>query len=75
MNRKEPTVKEMLARREREVRIVQAIVGGIVGAVVAGGGYSHYSSGPELLVVGVIGGVSGAVGGYYAPPWLSSVEH
>lgn len=76
MNPKEPTIKARLAQREREIRVVQAVVGGIVGAVggASGAGYLTYTGGVATLVVGLIGAVLGAVGGYYAPPWLSSLE-
>jgi hypothetical protein len=66
MPQREPTFKESMAKREREIRIVQGIFGGVSGAVVAG-----YFFGTIGVIVGAIAGASA---GYAKPLWRSGLD-
>jgi hypothetical protein len=75
MSKLDPKIAEAFRRDERQVRVVQAVVGVIVGACGAAfvtmrcGG-----SGLEMLLWSLGGAVSGGVGGYHAPPWQTAID-
>jgi branched-subunit amino acid ABC-type transport system permease component len=75
-------LREMERRNERQMRIVQAIVGTVCGA---GAGfviviqisrfwYTSHSLGWPLLIVVLISAVLGGLAGYYGNTWQGAVD-
>lgn len=71
----DPQIEAGFRRDERQMRIVQAVVGALIGA-----GVSLYcclratDTGWEMLAWVIGGAVSGAVAGYLAPPWSTALD-
>jgi len=75
MRKLSPEIQAMIARREREVRTVQAVIGAVSGFV--GGGVLAarcYASGPIIAVSAVAAAIAGALAGWQAPPWQTAVD-
>lgn len=63
---REPNYRDLAAKRAREIRVIQTIMGAVAGAI--GGGL-------YLGTIGVIGGIIiGAVAAYYTPLWRSGLD-
>lgn len=75
-------LQEMEKRNERQMRLVQAVVGAVGGAGIGlvidmqlmRHWYSTHASGAALVIVIVIGAVLGGVAGYFGNTWQGAVD-
>jgi hypothetical protein len=72
--RNDPEIRALMARREREIRTVQAAIGAL------GGGFTGLASGMHSEVTGwlvavlaVTGAIAGGVGAYHVPFWKTAL--
>ena len=81
MDNHEPSLKEMARRNEHQIKLIQALVGAVCGALFAlcadAATWRYrmaYVHAWELVLALVIGALVGGIAGYHTDTWRSSLE-